>query len=217
MRAGDVLASSPLHVRMPLSIWPKVSIHRPHTDTWHLFMTELGDLEDRVRRIAVPKLVVGAYDVDPLPPQFETRVGHDDTRAILAVAGTVPARERSMKRILASTSRVDLVEIVGLHHSRPDGRQLRVWAEKLDDDGVLAWHDRLIAARFDHRALEVVLRQLTAEVAASTPRRSCSRLPARRGEVAADRHRILRDHPGADAWQTPLLASPRGAPSTSTP
>lgn len=166
-RAGDVLASGPLHVQVPLSIWPKVSIQRPHTGTWHVFMTELGELEDWVRKVAVPKLAIGTHEVDPLPPQLDTTVGHEDMRAALASAGDVPAHARATRRIQAGTVRIGLVETVALHPSRPDVRRLQAWLETLDDDEVLDRHDRVITARFDAGALDVVLRQLLADAAAA--------------------------------------------------
>jgi hypothetical protein len=37
---------------VPLDIWPTVSIRRPHTDTWHVLIQELGGLEEWVRTVA---------------------------------------------------------------------------------------------------------------------------------------------------------------------
>lgn len=113
LRPGDVLASSPLYQRIPLSIVPKVCIQRPHTGTWHVFIHELGDLEEWVRKIAVPTLILGRHDVDPLPPQVTTNVGHHDERAALIRAGTVPARVRAMRQIGAEASRMALADLLG--------------------------------------------------------------------------------------------------------
>jgi hypothetical protein len=77
---GDVLARSPNGVVMPVSIWPTVSIRRPHTGTWHVLMKELRSLEEWVRTVAIPLLVIGIRDVDPLPPQLDTTVSYDNLR-----------------------------------------------------------------------------------------------------------------------------------------
>ena len=169
VRAGDVLVSGPRFVQVPVSIWPKVCIQRPHTGTWHVFMHELGELEAWVRRIAVPMLIIGTHDVDPLPPQFDTTVGHHDVRAALASAGTVPANARATKRIEAGTVRIALVEFCEPYADGVDVARLRAWVDTLDDEAVLARHDQLVAARFDARALGSVLRQWLAEAAAVDP------------------------------------------------
>jgi len=166
VRAGDILVSGPVYVQVPVSIWPKVCIRRPHTGTWHVFMHELGELEDWVRRIAVPLLIVGRYDVDPLPPQFDTTVGHNDVRAALTSAGTVPANTRATKRIEAGTLRLALVEFLEPYAEGLDASRLQAWVGTLDDDAVLARHDRIVVARLDSRALGIVLQQLLAEAAA---------------------------------------------------
>lgn len=113
LRPGDVLASIPLGLRVPLSIFPKVGIQRPHTGTWHVFIHELGDLEEWVRQIAIPMLILGRHDVDPLPPQLATTVGHHDVRAALTNAGTVPARTRAVSQIGAETSRMAFADLLG--------------------------------------------------------------------------------------------------------
>jgi hypothetical protein len=63
---GDILASAPRGQQIPLSIWPKVSIRRPHTGTWHVAVHELGELADWVRTTAVPILVTGKDHVNPI-------------------------------------------------------------------------------------------------------------------------------------------------------
>lgn len=78
LELGDVLASAPAELRVPLSIWPTVSLQRPHTGTWHGLMRELGDLEEWVRTVAIPILTVGTREFGPLPPQLDITEGHAD-------------------------------------------------------------------------------------------------------------------------------------------
>ncbi|WP_156119150.1 hypothetical protein [Modestobacter caceresii] len=167
VKTGDVLASGPLSVEIPLTIWPKVSIQRPHTGTWHVFMTELGELEAWVRTIAVPTLAAGTHDVDPLPPQLDTTLGYEDVRAALITAGTVTARQRAWRRILAGTFRIALVQVLTPLLKRPDVN-LEGWAESLTDEEALERHDRLFAAQHDSKRVESVLTGFVDEATAAT-------------------------------------------------
>lgn len=165
IQPGDILFSGPVHERVPLSIWPKVSIQRPHTSTWHVVMNELGDLEDWVRTVAVPHLVTGRHEVDQLPPQLDTTIGYDDVRAALASAGKATAHERATRRIQASSLRPELVEILAQHRSRPELHVVETWMDTLDDDQVLERQDRLaISARnSDLKGIDAVMQELLAE------------------------------------------------------
>ncbi|MGI5238706.1 hypothetical protein [Dactylosporangium sp. CA-139066] len=88
--AGDTLVTGPLYKQRPISIWPKVSIQRPHTETWHVLMKELGYVEEWVRTTAIPTLVTGTRDVSPLPPQIDVGVGYGDIQEALSVARFTP-------------------------------------------------------------------------------------------------------------------------------
>jgi len=151
---GDVLASGPKYERVPLSIWPKVSVQRPHTGTWHVTMTELGDIESWVRTVAIPIIVVGTTDVAPLPPQYDTTVGHNNPRTALLAAGTATAATRSVERIQASVARESLNEILSLHPITPDPAVVARWVDSLRDEDVLAATVQLAeaAARDPRRA-----------------------------------------------------------------
>lgn len=71
-------------------------------------MTELGEIEDWVRIVEIPHLIVGHHDVDPLPPELDTTVGHADLGDALEVAGRVPAATRSSQHIQADFVRGSL-------------------------------------------------------------------------------------------------------------
>lgn len=141
--AGDVIATGPLYERVPISIWPTVSIRRPHTRTWHVVMKELGQIEEWARTIAVPHLILGRSDVDPLPPQLDTSVGHDDFASALQTSGSESAAERSMTRIQATMARESLVETLALDRTSPDVSMLREWVTSLDDAQALERQHRL--------------------------------------------------------------------------
>jgi hypothetical protein len=163
---GDVLASAPAGVVVPLSIWPKVSVRRPHSGAWHVLMHELGDLEWWVRAVAIPILIVGTHQVDPLPPQLDTRTGHSDIRAALLSAGQLSAAKRAGKRIEAGTAREGLVETLARHPQHVSPQRIQDWVNTLDDDDVLAKMNRLsvLTGVRDLRDLDSVVRELLAQV-----------------------------------------------------
>lgn len=163
IQAGDVLVSGPPQTRVPLSVWPKVSIRRPHTDTWHVLMKELGEVEEWVRTVAIPHLVTGTHDVDPLPPQLDTMIGYDDVRAALSWSGQMPAAERAMRRIQAGVAREGLAETLALHPRQVSTDVILAWLDTLDDDQVLEKQKRLERVRDDLRGIDATVRDLLAE------------------------------------------------------
>ncbi|WP_458683069.1 hypothetical protein [Prescottella equi] len=78
---GDVIASGPWDLRIPLDIWPMVSIQRPHTESWPIIMHELGYLEQWIRTTAIPILITGTRDVLERPPQLDITTGYENIRA----------------------------------------------------------------------------------------------------------------------------------------
>jgi hypothetical protein len=162
--AGDVIATGPEHLQVPLDIWPQVSIQRPHTGSWRVLLKELEWLEEWVRKAAVPILVTGSSSgVDALPPQFDTMIGHKDIRAALSSAGTVPAVARSLRRIGAAIARDGMVETLALHTYRPERRLLKDWAYGLSDDEILERHGRLAPALNNPQRLDAVVMALIRE------------------------------------------------------
>lgn len=105
IEVGDVLATGPIDLRVPLSVWPKVSIQRPHTETWHVLIHELGELELWVRSVAVPHLITGSSNVPSLPPQLDTKVGYHDIQIALSTASETPAAKRALYRMQADILR----------------------------------------------------------------------------------------------------------------
>jgi hypothetical protein len=166
VQPGDTLVTGPPNTRVPLSIWPMVSIQRPHTGAWQVLVKELGYLEEWVRTTAIPILIAGTRDVSPLPPQIDISVGHRDARAALAEARVVPASTRTERAISAAVARDGMVDALSVHPDAPPVAAIAAWAEALDDEQVLERQEQL--ARFRHRVqlrrLDTVVRKLLDEV-----------------------------------------------------
>ncbi|WP_329212943.1 hypothetical protein OG352_39705 [Streptomyces sp. NBC_01485] len=149
LREGDVLASAPRGARIPFSVWPTVSLQRPHTRVWAIAANELELLEAWVRTVAIPVLITGRHDVSPLPPHLDITVGHRDIRAALATADRTPAVVRSRDRIAAITGRAGLVEFLAFFTERPEAETVRAWLDSLDDTQVVehVLHLRTVSGR----------------------------------------------------------------------
>lgn len=150
-RIGDILATAPRRMNIPLNILPKVSLQRPGDGSWHVVMNELGELEQWVREVAIPILITGKQQSAQLPAQLDTTVGYVDLRAGLAAADGYPAVERSRRRIAAETLRVDIPQMLR-DFSDLEETAISVWASNLSDDAVLVWKTQLEDAntRPDH-------------------------------------------------------------------
>ena len=149
LREGDILASAPRGARIPFSVWPTVSLQRPHTGVWAIAADELKLLEEWVRTVAIPVLVTGRHDVSPLPPQLDITVGHRDVRDALATAGRTPAVVRSRDRIAAITGRDGLADFLAFFAERPEAETVRAWLDSLDDTQVIehVLHLRTVSGR----------------------------------------------------------------------
>ncbi|MDD2818119.1 MAG: hypothetical protein PHN51_04915 [Candidatus Nanopelagicales bacterium] len=168
---GDVIASAPVGEIIPLSVWPKVAMRRPHDGSWHVLMNELGMLGEWVRSVAVPHLILGYSSVNPLPPQLDTMIGHRDKRAALASAGRTPAATRSARRIQAESLRPELVDIF-VELSVLPRETVSQWFEAISDDDLLGIQDRIfVAANRGHggRALAETVRDLSASASVEYP------------------------------------------------
>ncbi|MEV4320622.1 hypothetical protein AB0J37_00155 [Microbispora rosea] len=160
---GDVLASSPADVRVPLDIWPEISIQRPHCESWHNLLHELRDLEQWVREVALPALIAGtSRDVPPLPPHLDTTVGYRDFHAALAAARPTPAAARAARDLQVEVARDGLARIIALH---PEGKKnidvIKRWAAELNADEVLQKVESLQLP--DLRQLDAVVRAMIAD------------------------------------------------------
>ncbi|MFC0039556.1 hypothetical protein [Actinomadura rayongensis] len=162
IQVGDILARGPVGRISTGSLFPKVSILRPHSRTWHILIHELRDLESWVRRIALPMLITGTTEVDPLPPHLDITVGHADFGTALAAADPVPAADRLDEILKAGIAREALPDLLRTH---PDGAQhgqaLSAWAASLSDDEAVQKLERL--KNCDPRTLNTVVRTMIDE------------------------------------------------------
>ena len=111
LSAGDALVSVPAGMRVPMEIWPAIGIRRPCSGTWVVLMRELRDLEVWVRTQALPILIKGTAEVDPLPPHLDISVAYADYCDAFAAAQGTPAAERQQLRPEDQDARKDLPEV----------------------------------------------------------------------------------------------------------
>jgi hypothetical protein len=159
---GDVLASGPAGLGVPLDIWPEISIQRPHTESWHNLLHELRDLEQWVRELALPLLIAGTSDVVPLPPHLDTSIGYADVTAALAAASPTSAATRAARDLQVGVARDGLPRIIALHPE--GGRNIDVitrWAAGLSANEVLEKFAGLQLA--DPQQLDAVVRTMIAD------------------------------------------------------
>lgn len=114
MRAGDVLVSVPEGTYVPMDIWPTVGIRRPHTGKWVVLSHELLMLEVWVRTVALPTLIIGNSDVEPIPPHLDISRAYETHMDALSSARAVPAAERLGLRLAGSVLRERLPEFFQL-------------------------------------------------------------------------------------------------------
>lgn len=141
-RPGDVLATSPMGVRTPVSLFPTVSLQRPHTERWPILIHELAWLADWTRTVAIPILVTGSTNVDDIPPRYDTHRSHEDDRGAIAAGFDVTALQVLDHRRGVAMMRTSLPELLALHSDQPSPA-LAAWVASLDDDAVVERMERL--------------------------------------------------------------------------
>lgn len=167
VEVGDVLASGPTNLQVPVDIWPEISIQRPYKESWHNLLHELRDLEQWVREVALPVLIAGTSDVPPVPPHLDTTVGYTDFRAALASAGSTPAATRTAKDLQVGVARDGLARIIALHpEAGKDVDAIKRWVAELSPDGVLQTFASLQLS--DRRQLDTVVRAMIADAQKTT-------------------------------------------------
>jgi hypothetical protein len=162
IQVGDVLLRLPVGRVATGNLFPKISILRPHTQTWHILIHELRDLESWVRRIALPVLIAGTTDVCPLPPHLDITVGYANIRKALTAADPTPAADRLNRLIHAEIAREKLPGILGMHpHGAPHGQALTAWAATLGDDETIQRFENLHRLELDD--LDIAIRSMIDE------------------------------------------------------
>ncbi|MEO3939503.1 hypothetical protein V3C41_00275 [Paenarthrobacter nicotinovorans] len=147
LRIGDVLASVPAGTRVPLDIWPTVAIRRPHTREWIVLTHELRALESWVRTIALPTLITGNSEVDPIPPHLDISRGYTDYSEALSKAQIMPAAERLGLRLAGVGLREQLPAI--FRQALPDTSHETVdnFVSRLSDAAAVEVLERYIRVR----------------------------------------------------------------------
>lgn len=135
--AGDVLAEVPFGVTVPVSIFSHIAIHRPGTDQWPILLQELGDIATWVRTVAIPTLITGSADVDPLPASIDTSATPSEERATIAAGSWQSAVQRSSIRLGAFTAREDLARLLAAHPKPADPIVIEDWLNSLADQDVV--------------------------------------------------------------------------------
>ena len=115
----------------------------------------------------MPRLIVGTWSVDPLPPQLNTAVGHRDLRVALGRAGTETAAVRFRRQLDVGIVREAVAETLALHSSSPDPSVLRRWVDGLSDESVLEKHSSLLGHPARLGAMDAAVLALIAEAQAA--------------------------------------------------
>lgn len=138
VQIGSVLASAPRGRRVEVAVWPQVMVQRPHTGVWRTLMHEVRDIEDWIRRIAMPIVVEGRTDLPTMPPHLDLRRGYSSVEEAWNIAGMVAAADRATHRMTAQALRRDIRDML-VDENGEDARQAaEVWLEGLSDGEVAA-------------------------------------------------------------------------------
>ncbi|WP_213815460.1 hypothetical protein [Glaciihabitans sp. dw_435] len=171
-KVGDVVASGPRGVLVPLSICPNIAVQQPHTQDWNVLMHELNNVAEWVRRTAIPTLITGSSDVAALPPGLDLRVAHEDFSSALLAANRTTSFERNQRRIMAHGVRDGLADVLSAgDNPRVEYEAALTWARTLDDADVLARMSVLekVAGAGDLAEAERLVGAIVQEVLESAP------------------------------------------------
>ncbi|MGX5716794.1 hypothetical protein [Arthrobacter sp. MAHUQ-56] len=147
LNVGDVLASVPAGVPVPMSIWPKFGIRRPHTGEWMVLMQELGQLEAWVRTEALPLIIVGTTEVDPIPTHLDLSRGYATYGEARAEAKGIPAVERHKLRIKGQGLRDDLPGVFAQKLPEVSRETVEAFVAGLSDDAAIELINRYMRVR----------------------------------------------------------------------
>jgi hypothetical protein len=146
-------------VQVALDIWPKIAIRRPHDQSWNILIHELRDLEEWVRKTAIPTLLTGTTDVHPLPPHLDITIGYRDFLTAVAAAGPTPAAKRAERALQAKVAREGLLKLLLSHRAAAGSTDaIARLVARLSDDEVINFFTE--APTIDPRQLNTAIQRM---------------------------------------------------------
>jgi hypothetical protein len=155
---GDVVASIPAGAHVPMDIWPRIGIRRPHTGAWMMLVQELLELEAWLRTEAIPLIIMGTTEIDHLPPRLDMSRGYPEH------AEKMPAPERHGLRIVGHAVRTDLPAVFRQKLPEVTRETANAFAASLSDEAtveVIERYMRVRENRGERSAVEYLRRKLT--------------------------------------------------------
>lgn len=143
---GEVLAHTPYGQRIPVTMFPAMSVNRPNTENWPILINEVDEIATWVRIEAIPRLITGERSPgQSIPARYDINVGHVDERAAIAAGTMATANQASKQRHGAASVRLDFVELLSSFLHAPDTAGITAWADQLSDSEVLEKFGRVQA------------------------------------------------------------------------
>lgn len=158
---GSVIASVPRGTTEGLSVWPQVAVRRPHTRELHTVMWEAREIEEWVRRITLPILIMGRTDLPELRPHLNVDLGYESANEAWNMAGTRSAAVRASEHMLAIALRSDIAEMMVSEDGEASRATYEQWLARTDNPEVVAMFEPLATAAQvgDHGAIAAIIEE----------------------------------------------------------
>ncbi|SCX94089.1 hypothetical protein SAMN05216488_0063 [Microbacterium sp. LKL04] len=140
---GSVIVSVPRGTREGVSVWPQVAVRRPHTGELRTLMWEVREIEEWVRRIALPILIAGRTDLPELRPHLDTNRGYNRAKDAWTAARPMSAAVRANVRMQAIALRSDIADMMVAEDGEESRNAYTKWLETLDDARVVTMFEPL--------------------------------------------------------------------------
>lgn len=135
---GSVIASVPRGTVEGIPVWPQVAVRRPHTEELRTLMWEVREIEEWVRQIALPILIVGGTDLPELRPNLDVDAGYESASQAWSAARSESAAVRAGERLQASALRVDIAQMMTVEDGEPSRAMYTRWLATIEDARVVA-------------------------------------------------------------------------------
>lgn len=147
---GSVIASVPRGTIEGLSVWPQVAVRRPHTGELRTVMWEAREIEEWVRRIALPILIMGRTDLPELRPHLSVDLGYESADKAWNAAGARSAAVRASEHMVAIALRSDITEMMVSEDGEASRATYERWLARTDSSEVVAMFEPLGTAAKIH-------------------------------------------------------------------